>query len=189
MLRADGVPRKLLEDMNKRSIAAVRTLAERTSSFEMEAGVRQGTSSVICMKNDGRCQSDIKQRCAKVLSEVPVGDLYRRQSEAACLPILILPYHDVRVGDLSSAGSCLERCLATFGQWCITTKNLTWKWRWCAGGLREHNINIFAASSKVIAGNRLRLIGHTIRRPSDPGSCQRSVEDAPGPKLEGSTRT
>ncbi|KAK6754271.1 hypothetical protein RB195_013335 [Necator americanus] len=44
-IRADGVPRKLtrlIEDMNKRSTAAVRTLAERTSSFEMEAGVRQG---------------------------------------------------------------------------------------------------------------------------------------------------
>ncbi|KAK6765270.1 hypothetical protein RB195_025269 [Necator americanus] len=44
-LRADGVPRKfvrLLDDMNQRTTAAVRTPAGCTTPFEVVTGVRQG---------------------------------------------------------------------------------------------------------------------------------------------------
>ncbi|KAK6762061.1 hypothetical protein RB195_022962 [Necator americanus] len=44
-LRADGVPRKfvrLLDDMNQRTTAAVRTPAGCTTPFEVVSGVRQG---------------------------------------------------------------------------------------------------------------------------------------------------
>ncbi|KAK6762481.1 hypothetical protein RB195_023270 [Necator americanus] len=75
-LRADGVPRKfvrLLDDMNQRTTAAVRTPAGCTTPFEVVTGVRQGAVAGVFLFN------------------FVIGDIMRRTVDQCSADIVLAP--------------------------------------------------------------------------------------------------
>ncbi|KAK6745723.1 hypothetical protein RB195_012067 [Necator americanus] len=127
------------------------------------------------LKNNGSYEKDIQQRCAKATSAI---DPYHQRSQAANLPIRNSPQHDVRIEDLGSTSTVMERfgcaerkllgrLLAYFWPRICCNEDLYAEidvvYRRMTRGRYQH----LEAPSKVAKVNWLRFFGHILRRPAD----------------------